>query len=128
MFNSAHPSFPAYVSPMMNNTSSSMCQTCAPRLVFGQPEHSVGYFKVMDNLELCQNLDVIKDLRECSGYCGSKSSYTTVMRGFKNNCNCCQSTTSVKKTIELTCANGRKISKTYQVPTACGCSSCAGSS
>ena len=121
-----HSLFTAYRSPMMNNSMASSCQTCAPRLVFGQPENSVGFFKVMDNLELCKNLDVIKDLNECSGYCGSKSSYTSVMHGFTNNCNCCQATASVKKAIELTCTSGRKITKTYEVPTACGCSTCTG--
>lgn len=118
-----HLSVSAMVPSNANGTAST-CQTCAPRLVFGQPEHSVGFFKVMDNMELCRNVATVPDLTECSGYCGSRSSYTSVMHGFKNNCNCCQSTSTTQKSIELTCTSGRKITKSYSVPTACGCNVC----
>ncbi|KAL4222951.1 Mucin-5B [Mactra antiquata] len=108
------------------NTTNLECQTCAPRLVFGQPDDTIGYFNVMDNMELCGNLAPIPDLKECSGYCGSRSFYSHVMRGFTNSCNCCQSSKVETRTVTLTCKSGRTITKSYSVPTACGCSECTG--
>ncbi|KAK3611484.1 hypothetical protein CHS0354_039096 [Potamilus streckersoni] len=114
---------PASLLPAHSNASST-CSECTPRLVFGQPQRSVGYFRVSDNGELCQNLDVIADLKECSGYCGSQSSYTSLMQGFNSMCQCCRPTTTITKTIKLACASGRTISKTYSVPQSCGCGVC----
>ncbi|KAK3611486.1 hypothetical protein CHS0354_039099 [Potamilus streckersoni] len=114
---------PASLLPAHSNASST-CSECTPRLVFGQPQRSVGYFRVSDNGELCQNLDVIADLKECSGYCGSQSSYTSLMQGFNSMCQCCRPTTTITKTIKLACTSGRTISKTYSVPESCGCGVC----
>ncbi|KAL3831915.1 hypothetical protein ACJMK2_023609 [Sinanodonta woodiana] len=110
--------------PASHSNASSTCSECSPRLVFGQPQRSVGYFRVSDNGEQCQNLDIIGDLKECSGYCGSQSSYTSLMQGFNSMCQCCRPTTTITKTIKLTCASGRTISKTYSVPESCGCGVC----
>ncbi|XP_052248669.1 mucin-5AC-like isoform X9 [Dreissena polymorpha] len=112
--------------PVRNNTENLTCQTCAPRLISGQPNDTIGYFTVMDNLELCKNNEPIPDLLECSGYCNSHSSYSHVMRGFTNDCNCCQATATESKSVELTCKGGRTISKTYSVPKSCGCGICTG--
>ncbi|WAQ93448.1 EDIL3-like protein [Mya arenaria] len=113
--------------PERNVTSSSLiCQTCAPRLVAGNSNHTIGYFTIMDNMEVCKNIEPIPDLLECSGFCNSRSSYSHVMQGFTNRCNCCQATGSETRNVELTCTNGRTITKSYSVPKSCGCSACSG--
>ncbi|WAR14240.1 HMCT-like protein [Mya arenaria] len=113
--------------PERNVTSSSLiCQTCAPRLVAGNSNHTIGYFTIMDNMEVCKNIEPIPDLLECSGFCNSRSSYSHVMQGFTNRCNCCQATGSETRNVELTCKNGRTITKSYSVPKSCGCSACSG--
>ncbi|WAR09835.1 CRAM-like protein [Mya arenaria] len=108
--------------PERNVTSSSLtCQTCAPRLVVGNPNDTIGYFTIMDNMEVCKNVEPIPDLLECSGFCNSRSSYSHVMQGFTNRCNCCQATGSETRNVQLTCKSGRTITKSYSVPKSCGC-------
>lgn len=111
--------------PRNQSEGSEVCQTCSPRRVFEIPSNSIGYFSVMDSMELCSNREPVVDLRECSGYCDSKSSYSHVMQGFTNSCNCCQSTKVESRTVTLTCKSGRTVTKTYSIPTACGCSACS---
>ncbi|WAR09825.1 MFGM-like protein [Mya arenaria] len=108
------------------NVTSHSCQTCAPRLVVGNPNDTIGYFTIMDNMEVCKNVEPIPDLLECSGFCNSRSSYSHVMQGFTDSCNCCQATGSETRNVQLTCKNGRKITKSYSVPKSCGCSACSG--
>ncbi|XP_033761396.1 mucin-5AC-like [Pecten maximus] len=107
-------------------TVSQTCSECSPRLMFGQPAASVGFFKVTRNSATCQNSDPIQDLTECSGYCQSRAKYTTLMRGFDNKCNCCQPQATVTRNVTLHCTDGTTFAKTYTVPTSCGCSACAG--
>ncbi|XP_052820011.1 otogelin-like protein [Mya arenaria] len=108
------------------NVTSLTCQTCAPRLVAGNPNDTIGYFAIMDNMEVCKNVEPIPDLLECSGFCNSRSSYSHMMQGFTDSCNCCQSTGSETRNVQLTCTNGRKVTKSYSVPKSCGCSACVG--
>ncbi|XP_067650638.1 mucin-5AC-like [Haliotis asinina] len=111
---------------MVPTTSlNSVCKTCTPRLMFGQIQQSIGFFKVNDNGEICSNVEPIPELKECAGYCGSTSKYTALMRGFDNDCMCCQPAKTVPKTIQLVCGTGRKITKTYNVPETCACSACS---
>ncbi|XP_048245056.1 mucin-19-like isoform X7 [Haliotis rufescens] len=107
------------------NSSNSVCQSCTPRLMFGQVQQSIGFFKVNDEGEVCSNVEPIPELKECAGYCGSTSSYTSLMRGFDNKCLCCQPAKTVAKSVQLVCGTGRKITKTYNVPETCGCSACS---
>lgn len=107
-----------------NTTSSEECQTCAPRLIVGGTNATVGYFKVMDNMELCENREPILGFMECNGFCDSRSSYSHLMRGFTNTCQCCQSTKTESRTITLTCKSGRTITKSISIPKACGCGAC----
>ncbi|KAK3108253.1 hypothetical protein FSP39_004202 [Pinctada imbricata] len=102
------------------------CATCQPMLMFGNPASTIGYFSVINNGVKCENLDPIPDLKECSGYCQSRAKYTAIMRGFDNKCNCCQPTKTISKSVQLTCADGSVISKSYNVPENCGCSACSG--
>ncbi|WAQ93445.1 hypothetical protein MAR_005916 [Mya arenaria] len=44
----------------------------------------IGYFKTMDNMEVCKNVKPIPDLLECSGFCHSRSFYSHVMQGFND--------------------------------------------
>ncbi|XP_041367296.1 uncharacterized protein LOC121381939 [Gigantopelta aegis] len=112
---------------IMPTNASSVCQSCSPRLVFGQPQQSIGFFKVHDKGEVCQNVQPVRDLKECAGYCASTSHYAALMGGFTNKCSCCQPAHTGTKTIELVCsASGRKVTKTYTVPETCGCSACSG--
>ncbi|XP_046550834.1 norrin-like [Haliotis rubra] len=110
---------------MLPTNLTSVCQTCTPRLMFGQIQQSIGFFKVNDNGEICSNVEPIPELKECAGYCGSTSSYTALMHGFDNKCLCCQPAKTVSKSIQLVCGTGRKITKTYNVPETCGCSACS---
>ncbi|XP_021374153.1 mucin-5AC-like [Mizuhopecten yessoensis] len=107
-------------------TASQTCSECSPHLMFGQPAATVGFFKVTRNNVICQNTEPIQDLTECSGYCQSRAKYTTLMRGFDNNCNCCQPQNTVAHNVTLHCTDGTTFPKMYTVPTSCGCSACTG--
>ncbi|XP_060072003.1 integumentary mucin B.1-like [Ylistrum balloti] len=107
-------------------TASQTCSECSPRLMFGQPAATVGFFKVTRNNTICQNSAPIQDLTECSGYCQSRAKYTTLMRGFDNKCNCCQPQHTITRNVTLNCTDGTTFAKTYTVPTSCGCSACTG--
>jgi len=105
------------------------CAACSPRLMFGQPAASVGFFKVTNSKGIsCHNNDPIPDLKECSGYCQSRAKYTQIMHGFNNQCNCCQPSATTVRSVQLQCDDGSTMSKNYTIPSSCGCSACSSGS
>jgi hypothetical protein len=104
------------------------CLTCQPVRQFGNDTLSIGYFTLTDGDVKCQNKEPIRDLMQCSGHCESKATYTTVMKGFTNKCNCCQPTRTVTRSANLTCTDGSTRTKSYTVPEVCACSACSGGS
>lgn len=111
-------------------TSSSLvntCTTCQPVPQFDSPSLTIGYFSVVEgNSTTCQNKEPLPDLKQCSGHCESRATYTAVMQGFDSNCQCCQPSRTVTRTAVLTCSDGSTRSRSYSVPEACGCSACSG--
>lgn len=119
--------FPATSSNLVAVHSNS-CLTCQPVRQFGNDALSIGYFTLTDGDVKCQNKEPILDLMQCSGHCESQATYTTVMKGFTNKCNCCQPTRTVTRTTNLTCTDGSTRTKSYTVPEVCGCRACSGGS
>ncbi|XP_064614091.1 von Willebrand factor-like [Liolophura sinensis] len=113
--------------PLCLNSTESTCATCDVKLVYGIPSKSIGFFKVQDNGVVCKNTEIIPDLSECSGYCGSSAKYKDLLSGLQNDCRCCQAQTTVSRPLKLKCDNGTIIERSYKVPTSCGCSVCTGS-
>ncbi|XP_013394049.1 von Willebrand factor-like [Lingula anatina] len=102
------------------------CAPCVARLVFTRAEDTVGYFRTSINGQICENKGQLADLRECSGYCSSAFKYFAVMNKYQNDCQCCQAQTTEKRVVELTCMDGSKVTREYDVPTSCGCGTCTG--
>ncbi|CAH1788470.1 unnamed protein product, partial [Owenia fusiformis] len=103
-----------------------VCDTCRPVLVFGQPQDSIGYLTSEKQGMLCSNKDVVDGFYECSGFCDSRAQYSTWTMAFVNDCDCCQPRKTESKFITLTCDDGSTITKSYQVPSECGCGACTG--
>jgi len=93
--------------------------------MFSNPANSVEYFQYhLNDSVVCTNKQQLPGLTECAGYCDSTTIYTDIMRGFENDCHCCQPTATMKKYVELTCTDGSTISQPYDAATKCGCGSC----
>jgi hypothetical protein len=107
-----------------SNASALTCQTCAPRLMYGDPKYSLGYFKVSRGNVVCTNNATVLDLKECAGSCDTTSKYTEVMSGFRSMCHCCAPQQTVARTVRLYCSDGTSLLKSYTVPETCSCGAC----
>ncbi|XP_042143020.1 hemocytin [Ixodes scapularis] len=111
------------------------CQTCNVTIVSEEAcaplplndRESVRMFRFEhERWGLCTNPRPVTGARECAGTCESHSLFTT---GNSNdvtaNCKCCNPTQWELRKIQLTCRNGKTLTKTFRQPTACHCTPCA---
>ncbi|XP_043682227.1 hemocytin isoform X2 [Vespula pensylvanica] len=76
-------------------------------------------------LGICKNLEPIEGITNCVGTCPSKTYFDEETWTQSSDCNCCQPKEYRDSTIELTCENGKKISKRVFLPISCSCDTCA---
>lgn len=52
--------------------------------------------------------------------------YSAMTNSLLHSCRCCRDVSTTNKTVEMTCAKGKKETLTYTLVTKCGCQSCLG--
>jgi len=101
------------------------CSTCKVSLVSEVPRETIGHFKIHDKSRgVCTNNEAILNLNQCGGACVSKSFYSHKLKGFDEDCTCCQPKRTSKLTVKLTCANGEPMTFDVDNPESCDCKPC----
>jgi len=101
------------------------CTMCSPSPMFDHPVGSIGFFnETLSSGVTCINKDTIPDLKQCQGFCQSTSKYSASAQ-LISDCNCCAPSSSLKKSVKLTCSNGSQFIKTFDMIESCNCNPCS---
>ncbi|CAH2325430.1 mucin-5B precursor [Pelobates cultripes] len=101
------------------------CRTCKPITVISATEQP----KVIEDCSVRKNVTVLKqddcvaqvELTYCGGPCMGSSMYSISTKSIDHKCTCCTEREVGQKTVQLLCANGRRLSYTYTNVISCGC-------
>ncbi|XP_063293579.1 mucin-5AC-like [Pelobates fuscus] len=101
------------------------CRTCKPITVISATEQP----KVIEDCSVRKNVTVLKqddcvaqvELTYCGGPCMGSSMYSIATKSIDHKCTCCTQREVGQKTVQLLCANGRRLSYTYTDVISCGC-------
>jgi len=103
-------------------------KTCSPKNIFAVNEQSKHFIKIIRNGKVCENKNVLPDLKECAGLCPSLTYVDGTVEGNKQTgrCSCCAPEKTKPRKILLTCNDLSVVPYTYHEPSTCKChqSSC----
>jgi len=100
---------------------------CSPKNIFAVPEQSKHFIKIIKNGKVCENKNVLVDLKECAGLCPSLTYIKGTNHGGKHmgTCSCCSPDATKTRNIHLTCNDLSVVVYKYHEPSSCKCNQSA---